>query len=99
LALPSKGKNSYFLSNDQRKTLRNRRQNPTIEIRQIKPSGVIFTLITTMSRAFSTSAKAFLKFVWDGMSKETKWEEAGRKVIENSSKTPKDRNSKSQVRK
>ncbi|MCJ1422388.1 hypothetical protein MMC29_000268 [Sticta canariensis] len=42
-----------------------------------------------MSRAFSTSAKAFLKFVWDGKGKESKWEEAGRKVIENSSKLPK----------
>lgn len=39
-------------------------------------------------RAFSTSAKALLKFMWDGMNKETKWEEAGRKVIENNKKLP-----------
>ena len=39
-------------------------------------------------RTFSTSARALLKFVWAGMSKETKWEQAGRKVIENNQKLP-----------
>jgi hypothetical protein len=39
-------------------------------------------------RAFSSSARAFLKFIWEGMNKETKWEEAGRKVIENNKKLP-----------
>ncbi|KAI4284466.1 MAG: hypothetical protein L6R35_004905 [Caloplaca aegaea] len=41
-----------------------------------------------MSRAFSTAAKALLKFVWDGMVKEVKWEDATRNFIENSPKIP-----------
>lgn len=39
-------------------------------------------------RSFSTSAKALLRFVWDGMNKESKWEDAARKVIENNKKLP-----------
>lgn len=41
-----------------------------------------------MARQFSTAARALLKFMWAGMSKDTEWETAARQCIEYNTKLP-----------
>ena len=43
---------------------------------------------STMSRHFSSAARAFLNFVWQGMGKDPAWQAAGEKCILNNSKLP-----------
>lgn len=43
---------------------------------------------STMPHHFSTAARALIKFLWDGMDKDTARETAGRQCIENSIKLP-----------
>src|ERR1700728_550888 len=42
----------------------------------------------TMSRHFSSAARALLKFIWQGMGKDSAWEAAGERCILNNSKLP-----------
>jgi len=41
-----------------------------------------------MPRQFSTAARALIKFLWDGTSKDTAWETAARQCIESNTKLP-----------
>ena len=41
-----------------------------------------------MSRTFSTSAKALLNFIWNGISPRPEWEERVRKAVEGNLKLP-----------